>query len=159
MAKERPISEHEHVTLVRILGKDLRGDRKVIAGLRGIKGVSWAISNAICVSKKIDPNKKIMELNSEEIARIEQFFSNPEIPSFLKNRRKDFDDGLDKHMNGADLRLRGEFDIKRLKKIKSYKGIRHAAGQPVRGQRTRSHFRKNKSKTGSIGAKKVEEKK
>ena len=37
--------------------------------------------------------------------------------------------------------MKREFDIKRMKKIKSYKGARHSAGQPVRGQRTRSHFR------------------
>jgi len=41
--------------------------------------------------------------------------------------------------------LQTEFDIKRLKKIKSYRGLRHVLGQPVRGQRTRGHFRKNKA--------------
>ena len=45
------------------------------------------------------------------------------------------------HLTGADLTLSKELDIKRLKKIKSYRGIRHSIGQPVRGQRTRSHFR------------------
>jgi len=43
------------------------------------------------------------------------------------------------------LKLRKEFDIKRLKKVKSYRGMRHAFGLPVRGQRTRSHFRKGRS--------------
>ena len=42
---------------------------------------------------------------------------------------------------------------KRLQMIKSYKGMRHAAGLPVRGQRTKSNFRKNKGK-GSLGVKK-----
>ena len=41
-------------------------------------------------------------------------------------------------------------DIKMLKKIKSYKGIRHSLGLPVRGQRTRSNFRKNKGKVMGV---------
>ena len=68
------------------------------------------------------------------------------------NRRFDRDDGTNKHYFGTDLDLAKEFDIKRYKKIRSYKGLRHALGQPVRGQRTRSHFRR---KGKSIGVKKV----
>ena len=45
------------------------------------------------------------------------------------------------HLISTDLKLRKEFDIKFMKKIKSYKGMRHASGLPVRGQRTRAHFR------------------
>jgi small subunit ribosomal protein S13 len=71
-----------------------------------------------------------------------------DIPSFLKNRQKDFTTGKDEHLFGPDLTLKGEFDIKRLRKIKSYKGIRHTNKLPVRGQRTKSHFRKNKKKAG-----------
>ena len=44
-------------------------------------------------------------------------------------------------MIGSNLKLRREFDIRLMKKIKSYKGMRHAIAQPVRGQRTKSHFR------------------
>mgnify|MGYP003994385531 CR=1 FL=1 len=55
---------------------------------------------------------------------------------------------------GIDLKLRKEFDIKRLKKIKSYKGVRHNYNLPVRGQRTKANFRKNRKKSGAKGAKK-----
>jgi small subunit ribosomal protein S13 len=41
--------------------------------------------------------------------------------------------------------LKKEFDIKRLKKIRSYRGLRHATGRPVRGQRTKGHFRSKTS--------------
>ena len=75
---------------------------------------------------------------------------------FLLNRRKDFESGLDKHLSSTDLELQRDFDIKRLKKIKSYRGIRHAAGQPVRGQRTKAHFRKNRGKSVGIKSKKKE---
>ena len=55
-----------------------------------------------------------------------------------------------------DLDIQKEFDIKRLKKIKSYRGLRHAQGLPVRGQRTRSHFRK---KGGAVSVRKKDDSK
>ena len=146
--------EQENVTLVRILGKDIRGDKKVIAGLTNIQGISWSFAKAICGVIKLDSNKKIQELTKDEIAKIEEFVKDPDVPNFLKNRQKDFSDGEDKHLIGADLKLRKEFDIKRLRKIKSYKGGRHAVGLPVRGQRTRANFRKNRKKSGAVGVKK-----
>ena len=72
----------------------------------------------------------------------------------MKNRQKDFDNGEDVHLNGADLKLKKEFDIKRLRKIKSYRGIRHGAGLPTRGQRTKGNFRKNRKKSGATAGKK-----
>ena len=59
----------------------------------------------------------------------------------MKNRQKDLETGESKHLVSTDLDMRKDFDIRRLKKIRSYKGVRHTAGLPVRGQRTRSHFR------------------
>ena len=128
-------------TLVRVLNRDLPGSKKVFSGLANIKGISWAISNAICVKAKVDRNKRMKDLTKEEIERIEKLMEKFEVAGYLKNRRKDFDTGEDKHLLSVDLDLRKEFDIKRLKKIKSYRGLRHSLGQPSRGQRTRSHFR------------------
>ena len=62
--------------------------------------------------------------------------------------------GENKHLTGSDLELRNEFDIKRLKKIRVYRGYRHMARLPVRGQRTRGHFRKNRAKGVGIKKKK-----
>ncbi len=149
----RPDKIEDMVTLVRILSKDIRGDKSVYRGLGQISGISWAFSNAICKLLKLDKSKKIQDLTREEIDKIEKFVANPEgVPVFLKNRRKDRDEGTDKHMFGVDLGLQVDFDIKRLKKIKAYKGIRHSLGQPVRGQRTKSHFRANKKKSGMSGS-------
>ncbi len=143
--------QHENVRIVRISSKDIFGNKNVYPGLTEIKGVSWAFSNAICINLGLNKHKKIDELTPEEIETIEEFISNPQnVKSFLKNRRKDIESGEDKHFIGADLDLHREFDIKAMKKMKSYKGIRHTLGQPVRGQRTKSHFRKNKSKSGGI---------
>jgi len=139
----------ELVKLVRILSKDIRGDMKVYRGLCQINGVSWNFSNAICKLIKMNKDKRIQDLSEEEIHKIEDFIRNPVgIPVYMKNRRKDRDAGTDKHIYGTDLDLQVDFDIKRMKKIKSYKGIRHSLGQPVRGQRTKSHFRVNKKKSG-----------
>jgi len=144
-----PQKTEELVKLVRILQKDIRGDKKTYLGLCSIKGVSWNFSNAICKTLKLDKNKKIQDLSQEEIKKIEEMIMNPKgLPSYLKNRRNDRDEGVDKHIYGADLALQTDFDIKRLKKIKAYKGVRHQLGQPVRGQRTKSHFRRNKKKSG-----------
>jgi small subunit ribosomal protein S13 len=143
--------KQEEVGLIRILGKDVRGDKKLSVGLTQIRGISWAFSNAICTYLKIDGDKKVQDTDTKDLAKIEAFMQNPQVPSFLKNRRNDFEDGQDKHLVGADLKLRHEFDIKRLKKIKSYRGVRHTLGQPVRGQRTKSHFRTNRKKSGAVG--------
>jgi small subunit ribosomal protein S13 len=123
---------------------------KTYAGLATIKGISWAMSNAICKNLKLDKNKKIGSLTPEEIKKISDFVKKPELPRYLLNRRNDFETGADSHLTGSELELKHEFDIKRLKKIKSYKGGRHMVGLPVRGQRTRSHFRRNRRKGAGI---------
>ncbi len=144
----------DDVTLVRILGKDIRGDVVLFSGLTKIRGISWAFANGVCKILKLDKKKRIQNMDAEEIKKIEDFIKEPEIPAFMKNRQKDFEDGENKHISGADLKLRREFDLKRLKKIKSYKGVRHSHGLPVRGQRTKANFRKNRKKSGATGAKK-----
>jgi len=140
--------------MVRILSKDIEGGMKVYAGLTKIKGISWTFANALCKSLKIDKTRKIGSLTEEEIKKISEFVKNPKIPWYFLNRQKDFESGEYSHLVGSDLELRKEFDIKRLKKIKSYKGLRHGSGLPVRGQRTKSHFRFNKKKGAGIKKKK-----
>ena len=155
MTKEKKYvaKKHDEKTLIRILGKDVRGDKGLFTELTKIPGISWTFANAVCKVLKMDKHLKIQDISEKDIVKIEEFVKNPLVPEFLKNRRKDFEDGEDKHLSGADLKLRKEFDIKRLRKIKSYKGIRHAAGLPVRGQRTRSNFRKNRKPSVAAGRK------
>jgi small subunit ribosomal protein S13 len=64
----------------------------------------------------------------------------------MLNRKKDPEDNLDRHLIGSSLTFTQDNDIKMLKKIKSYKGLRQSLGLPARGQRTKSNFRKNKGK-------------
>ncbi len=136
----------EEISLIRIMEFDIPGNKDVYTGLTKIKGVSWSLSNAICNILKIDKKRKIGSLKKEEVLRIINLIKVPEIiPNFMLNRRRDLESGKDTHLVASSLELQKEFDIKRLKKVRSYRGLRHALGQPVRGQRTRSHFRKNKS--------------
>jgi len=136
--------------IIRVASKDIEGKMGIYAGLTKIKGISWGLSNAICKILKIDKTKKIGSLTKEEIKKISEFVKNPKVPKYIFNRRGDFETGKDKHLTESDLELQKEFDIKRLKKIKSYKGFRHSAGLPLRGQRTKSNFRKNKAKGAGI---------
>lgn len=136
--------------IVRILGRDLEGKMTVYSGLAKIKGVSWTLSSAACTLLGIQKTKKIGALTDSEIEKISEFLKNPKIPEYLFNRRKDFETGEDKHLLGSDLDLKKEFDIKRLRKIRSYRGSRHALGLPSRGQRTKGNFRRNRKKGAGI---------
>jgi len=143
--------QEESEILVRVMGYDIPGSKNIILGLTKIKGISWSISNAVCLKLRYLKSKKVFELSKEEISKIEDFLRKLPIPDFLKNRRFDRETGETSHYFGSDLDLKKEFDIKRLRQIKSYRGLRHSSGLPTRGQRTRSHFRK---KGKAVGVKK-----
>ena len=134
--------------IVRIINADILGNKQIYHALRQVKGLSYSFSNAICSIMNFDKTKKIGELTDEEIKKIQDIIKNPQkykIPSYLYNRKRDPQTGEDKHIIAADLKLQTELDIKELKRIKSYRGIRHAIGLPSRGQRTKGHFRKGKA--------------
>jgi small subunit ribosomal protein S13 len=150
--KGRPEEKKFEEKLVRILAKDIEGGLNVYVGLTKIKGISWSVANAICKSLNLDKKRKIGSLSKEEIDKINDFMKDAKVPTYLLNRKFDIETGENRHLLGSALELQKELDIGKLKKIKSYKGYRHAAGLPLRGQRTRSHFRKNKRK--SVGIKK-----
>lgn len=152
--KEGTKEKKEPEKIIRIMQTDIAGEKQLHVGLTKIKGISWSFANALCNKLKLDKKRKISSLTAEEIKKIEGFIKEPELPVFLLNRRKDFDTGKDLHLLTTDLELRRDFDIKRLKKIRSYRGLRHALGQPVRGQRTRGHFRE-KGKAIGVVKKKV----
>lgn len=150
--KPRPEEKKYEEKLIRILSKDIEGGLNVYVGLTKIKGISWGLSNAICKLLNLDKKRKIGSLSKEEIDKINDFLKDPKMPIYLLNRRLDFETGENRHLIGSALELQKEMDIGRLKKIKSYRGLRHSVGLPLRGQRTRSHFRRNKRK--SVGIKK-----
>ena len=139
--------EQEFEEIVRIMGKDMNGHKKLIHELRNITGVSFSFANAIISLANFDKNMKTGFLKENDIQKIEDIIKNPakyNLPSWLYNRRKDFGSGKDIHLVEAEREVAQKFDIRRMKKMKSYKGLRHSWGLPVRGQRTKTSFRKGK---------------
>ncbi len=143
--------------IVRIVSTDLEGSKPVKQTFLKIKGVSHAMINAICSVTSLDKDKKTGSLTDEEVKKIEDVITNPtkhEIPVWMVNRQCDRDTGDDLHLTASDLRLRKEFDLKRLMKIKSRRGLRTSVGLPARGQKTKSNFRKKKGRGGrTLGVK------
>lgn len=130
--------------MVRLVDRTIPGARILQLALCDLKGVGFNMAHAICHALKLDEKTKIGMLSDEELQKIEDAVKNPlkyNIPRWMLNRRKDYETGEDIHLHSADLTFNVDNDIKRMKKIKSYKGMRHAAGQPVRGQKTKAHFR------------------
>lgn len=151
MEENKKLQAPEEYKIVRILSKDIEGGMQIYPGLTKIKGISWGLSNAICNLLGLDKKRKINSLSEEEIEKITNFVKEAkDIPVNLLNRRKDIESGEDKHLVGSELELQKEFDIKRLKKIKSYRGLRHQSNLPLRGQRTKSNFRRNRRKGAGI---------
>jgi len=148
---EQPKQELKY--FVRISNTDLDGNKPILHALTKIKGVSFMFSNVVLGVAGIEKTKKTGYLTESEAAKIDEIIKEPskfKIPEWLFNRKRDPEDGTDKHLTGTSLTFTQENDIKMMKKIKSYKGIRHMLGLPVRGQRTRSNFRKNKGKVMGV---------
>ncbi len=142
---------------VRIANTDLDGNKPISHALTKIKGISFMFSNAICNAAGIQKTKKTGFLSDEETNKIDEIIKNPfnfGIPLWLFNRKRDPEDGIDRHLTDSALAFTQDNDIKMMKKVKSYRGMRHSLGLPVRGQRTKSNFRKNKGKV--LGVKKKE---
>lgn len=136
---------HEGKRIVRLLATDIDGSLPVRRALRRIKGISFMFANAVCTAMNLDGNKKIGTMSDQELKAVEEFIKAPKLPVWMLNRRKDPESGQDLHLTMANLDLRRRDDINLMKRIRSYKGVRHETGQPVRGQRTRSTFRTQKT--------------
>jgi len=140
-------------TIVRVLNTDLNGNKRLAYALKGIKGISYTTARAVCIAAGYDPNIKLKTLTEQDIEHLEKVIRNPGdygIPSYLFNRRKDLETGKDMHLTGSDLEIRRKLDIERYINLKTYRGWRHMLGQPVRGQRTRSHFREKGRVVGVV---------
>jgi len=143
--EEGGIKQEKRITnVVRICETNLDGTKKVLPALRTIKGISFAFSHAVANVSGLG-NKRVGELTEDEIRELEDIINNPEkynIPSWMFNRRKEPETGETKHITTSQVEFIQKMDIDREKKIRSYRGVRHSLGLPVRGQRTRSSFRK-----------------
>ncbi|HIE13824.1 TPA: 30S ribosomal protein S13 [Candidatus Bathyarchaeota archaeon] len=138
--------EFRHI--VRVLGTDLDGTKRVACALSSIKGIGIRMANAIVKKADINPDERLGFLSEGEIERLEAVAKDPVgygIATWLLNRRKDRATGQDLHLVGSDLDLQVKMDIDLMKAIKSWRGYRHAYGLKVRGQRTRTTGRTGKT--------------
>jgi len=130
--------------IIRIANSDVSGEERLANALTSIRGIGPRISNAIIQKLKLNPNKLAGKLDDKNVEDIENAIMNLKdyVPDWLLNRQKDYDTGEDIHPVSIELKMTHDEDLNRMKKVKSYKGIRHASGHKVRGQRTYSNGRK-----------------
>lgn len=143
--------KEEYKKIIRLAEADLDGSKKLIHVLTSIKGISWSYANAIVKALNLQ-NKQLAELSTEEMDKLKKAIENPQtagIPSWLCNRQKDLKTGKDQHLLSSDLDLSGRMDVRRLKTIKCYRGVRHYFNYKVRGQRTRSRGANVRGRVGS----------
>lgn len=124
--------------MARIAGVDLPRNKRVVIGLTYIFGIGKTTSQKILAATGIDEDRRVNDLTEEEVNLI----------------RKEIDNY---HVEG-DLRRDISLNIKRLRDIRCYRGIRHARGLPVRGQRTKTNSRTRKGPKKTIGRAKKEAK-
>ena len=122
--------------MARIAGVDLPRNKHVRIGLTYIFGIGVPRSERILATAKIEPSKKVQDLNEDEVNRIRQIIES--------------EGGVE-----GDLRKDTSMNIKRLMEIGSYRGARHRRNLPVRGQRTHTNARTRKGpRKGTVANKK-----
>ena len=121
--------------MARIAGIDLPKQKKAYIGLTYIYGIGQHTALSILEKASIDPNKKVLDLTEEEVAKIRAIMT------------------AEIKVEGA-LRSEVQQNIKRLMDIGTYRGLRHRRGLPVRGQRTKTNSRTRKGKRRTVAGKK-----
>ena len=121
--------------MARIAGVDLPNNKRGEIGLTYIFGIGRSSAQAILDSCGIDRNIKVGDWNDEQIAAIRNLINN-------------------EYKIEGELRSSVQMDIKRLMDTGCYRGIRHRAGLPVRGQSTKNNARTRKGKKKTVANKK-----
>jgi len=136
------MAEFRHI--VRIADTDLDGKKSVLFALTGVKGIGIRMARAVVNKLGIDGTAKLGELDDETIQKIKKFVEEEieSLPPWMLNRRKDPHTGKNLHLLSKDVDFARMVDVETLIRMKAYRGIRHAKGKKVRGQRTRSTGRK-----------------
>ncbi|MDP2974275.1 MAG: 30S ribosomal protein S13 [Candidatus Diapherotrites archaeon] len=134
--------------IVRISAKDLNGNLPIYRALASIRGIGLRMARNMAITfeqeTKIPFDSRLGKLSEEMDKTLQVIVINPGkhgIPQWSLNRKKEFETGENRHLVMADLDLQLRKDLQRLNLIKSYRGLRHSWGLPVRGQRTKSTHR------------------
>ena len=117
----------------RLLGVDIRGEKRIDVALRDIYGVGPVNSKEILRKASIDPAIRAKDLNEQQLSQIAHAVQEG------------------KYVIEGDLRREIGLDLKRLQAIKCYRGVRHLRGLPVRGQRTQTNARTRKGPRTTVG--------
>lgn len=138
--------EPEMRQLIRIFNTDIPGKVRLGYGLTKIKGIGINFAKAFCIRNNIKEDQIVGTMTDIEVRELEgKLKALSHMDKWFMNRQKDYETGNNVHLLTSDLKFNTEFDIKKMQKIRTYKGLRHAAGLPVRGQRTKAHFRHGKA--------------
>ena len=121
--------------MARIAGIDLPRDKRVVIGLTYIYGIGKKTSSKILEATGISEDTRIKDLTEEEVNLL----------------RKEIDAN---YTAEGDLRREVSLNIKRLRDIRCYRGLRHMKGLPVRGQKTKTNARTRKGPKRTVGRKK-----
>ena len=117
----------------RIFGVDIPGGKRTEIALMYLYGIGRSLSQRILEKTGVDPNKRAKDLTDKEIASITSEVQKQGIKV------------------EGDLKREVQQNIKRLIDIRAYRGLRHARGLPVRGQRTHTNARTRKGPRKTIG--------
>lgn len=118
----------------RIIGVDIPENKKILYSLQSLYGVGLNTAETVLREAQVDADKRARELTNDELNRIQRI--------------------LDRYEIEGDLRRHVSDNIDRLKRIRSYRGLRHIAKLPTRGQRTKTNSRNARggSKRRTVGA-------
>ena len=119
--------------MARIVGIDIPRNKKIVFSLCYIHGIGTTTALKICEMAKVDKEKRVQELSEKQVSSIREVISSLEI-----------------NVEG-ELRSFNAMNIKRLKDVGAYKGLRHRRGLPANGQRTKTNARTRKGKKRTIG--------
>ncbi|MBR3322653.1 30S ribosomal protein S13 [Candidatus Saccharibacteria bacterium] len=117
--------------MARIAGVTIPSDKQVWITLTSVYGIGRTTSKAILAEAKIEPTTRVKDLTEADEQKLNDIIS--------------------KYTVEGDLKRLVTNNIKRIKDINSYKGLRHKAGLPVNGQRTRTNARTRKGKAIAVG--------
>lgn len=119
--------------MARVAGTNIPNEKRAEVALTYVAGVGITTSRKILSELKINPDTRVKDLTEDELARIREFID--------KNYQVE-----------ADLLRQVSLNIKRLREIGAYRGLRHKAGLPARGQRTKTNARTKRGKRRTAGS-------